>query len=136
MESNAKAELHEADRLARKARAAATDYPTSAQLLMIGADLVLIGIFIAFGFSARMAAGWIAFLVVFFVALRLRRRARPQSPWATPESRRRFLKTLGVDVVVNAVWIPLFFLARPVALALLVAALLWSLYGTVKYRHA
>ena len=136
MESDAKAELTDAERLARKAQRAANDYPASASLVMTVADLILVGIFIAKGVSAPLIAGWIAFLVVFMVALRLRRRARRRAPWATAESRRQLLRSVALDVAVNAVWIPLFFLARPLALGLLIAVLLWSLFGTLKYRHA
>jgi hypothetical protein len=136
MESDAKTELNEVERLARKARSAAKDYPTGASLVMIVADLILIAVFIAVGLSAPLIIGWIAFLAIFFTALRLRRSARARAPWATPESRRHMLKMAAFDVAVNAVWIPLFFLARPVALGLLIAALLWSLFGTLRYRHA
>jgi hypothetical protein len=136
MESDAKTELNEVERLARKARLAANDYPKGASLLLIAADLVLIGVFIAVGLSTPLIIGWIGFLVIFHTALRLRRPARPRGPLATPESRRHLLKTIAMDVAVNAVWIPLFFLARPVALGLLVAVLLYSLFGTLKYRHA
>ncbi|MEY2418054.1 MAG: hypothetical protein QOG90_734 [Actinomycetota bacterium] len=136
METNPHVELAEADRLAHKARIAATDYPTSASLVLIAADVVLIGVFVAVGLSAWMIVGWLAFLAIFHTVLRLRRHARPRAPWATPTSRRQLLKTIALDVAVNAVWIPLFFLARPVAIGLLLAALAWSLVGTLKYRHA
>jgi hypothetical protein len=136
MESDAKAELIDVERLGRKARLAASDYPRGASLLITVADLVLIGVFIAFGLSTPMIIGWVAFLAVFHVALRMRRPARPRAPWATPESRRRSLKMLALDVAVNALWIPLFFIARPVALGLLIAVLLYSLFASLKYRHA
>jgi len=136
MESDAKAELHEVERLARKARAAASDYPAGASIVMVVADLIIVGAFILFGLSTPMVVLWIAFLVAFYIVLRVRRRARARAPWATPESRRGFGKQALLDLAVNAVWLPLFFFARPVALGLLVAVLLWSLYGNIKYRHA
>lgn len=136
MESDAKAELIDVERLGRKASRAASDYPRSASVLMSGASLVLISVFIARGLSMPVIIGWIAFLVLFHSALYLRRRARPRAPWATPESRRRFLRMTAVNLAINAVWLPLFFFARPVALGLLVLALVASLLSNLKYRHA
>lgn len=136
MESDPKTELADVERLGRKARAAATNYPFGMSLVLIVADLALIGVFIVKGLSTPMIVTWIAFLVLFHLVLRLRRPARSLSPLATPESRQRSLKQLALNLAVNAIWIPLFFIARPIALGLLVAVLLYSLFGTLKYRHA
>ena len=136
MESDAKAELNELDRLDRTARVAASAWPQSASILMSAAAVVFIALYWSLGSSTPLIAVWLAFLAIFYVVLWTRRRARARRPWATEQTRRRVWKNVLATVIVNAVWIPLFFFARPVAFGLLIAALLLSLLSQLRYRHA
>ena len=139
MESNNQAELNEVDRLAAKAASEATAFPVGASIFLTVAELLLIGAFVALGWSTALIVGWLVFFATFHLVLHLRRRARPRKPWTAPRSRHYFLWSIGATVVVNAIWIPLFFLARPVAVALLVAALMASLISnvaTLRHQHA
>jgi hypothetical protein len=137
MESDPKTDLRDADRLAAKARAAANAWPLSASVVLLVAEMILVAAVAFSGVSTPMAVVWIAFLAVFHLVVRSRRRAQPRRTWADPESRRLAKWSLAATIAVNAVWLPLFFLARPVALALLFAALVASLVSNiVMTRHA
>jgi len=129
MESDPKTDLRNADRLAAKARAATWPLPASVVLLV--AEMVLVAVIAFAGLSTQMALVWVLFLAGFHLAVRSRRRAQPRRTWADPETRKLAQRSLVATVLANAVWLPLFFLARPVALAVLFMALVASLVSTV-----
>lgn len=139
MESDHKAELREVDRLAARAHTAANDRPLTATVLLLVAEMALVAVLAFAGLSTVMVVVWLLFLAAFHFTLRARRKARPRPPWATSESRRLTTWAIIATVAINAVWIPLFLWARPVALAVLFVALLASLVSNVavtRQRHA
>ncbi len=137
MESDPKTDLRDVDRLAAKARSAAKAWPLWASVVLLVADMILVAAVAFSGVSTQMAIVWIAFLAAFHLAVRSRRRAQPRRTWADPEARQLWRWSVAATVVANVLWLPLFFLARPVALGLLFAALVASLVSTVvmKRRH-
>jgi hypothetical protein len=139
MESDNRAELNEATRLAARARSAATTLPLTATVVLLVAEMALVVVIAFAGLSRQMAVVWVLFLAAFHFAVRSRRRARARRPWADPESRRLTRWSIIATLAINAVWIPLFFLARPVALALLFAGLVASLVSSIvvtRHVHA
>jgi hypothetical protein len=137
MESDAKAELAEVERLSSKARRAASDYPPTFAIALVTAEIVALGIFAASGWDWRVLALWGVAYAGFVLTVRFSRKAQPRHQWATPDGRRRLLRELGGTVALNAVFLPLWFFARPIAVALLVAVLAYSLIGNLVFaRHA
>ena len=129
MESNARAELTEVDRLAAEARRASQETPTAAIIFLMVVELGFVTFFAATKWSLPwpIIGGWLAFLIVFFAELRRRRKAKPVLPWATPESRRRALVGAALTLAANAVFIPLWMFSRWLAVGALMAVLAFAL---------
>ena len=139
MESDARAELAELERLSSKAQRAATDYPPTFAIGLLVSELLFLGLFAFSAWDWRVFGLWCVAYAAFVLIVRARRRAQPRHQWATPDGRRRLLVDLGTTVAANAVFLPLWFLARPVAFGLLVAVMLYALVANVVFmrqRHA
>jgi hypothetical protein len=137
MESDAKAELVELERLGTAARRQSHHVSPLLTRIVPLADVAFLGVFALSAWKlppVAIALWWGACCAV-IAWLRLGRRARPRRWWATERGRRDAMAYAALFLAVNAIFFALWFWSRGVAIAVLVTFILASWLRDFAFRQ-